>query len=69
MSYQRRKVMAALQRYGVTIVREGGRHTVVQGPLGRQSSVPRHAVINRMLFKKMAKQLGLDTDILEREVK
>jgi predicted RNA binding protein YcfA (HicA-like mRNA interferase family) len=69
MSYQRRKVMAALERCGVTVLREGGMHAVVQGPVGRQSSVPRHTAINRILFRKIAKQLGLDPRTLEREVK
>jgi len=69
MSYQRRKVMTALQRQGVTVVREGGMHTIVRGLNGRQSSVPRHAVINRITFRKIGKQLGLDSEALEREVK
>jgi predicted RNA binding protein YcfA (HicA-like mRNA interferase family) len=61
--------MAALQKNGVIILREGGMHTIVQGPSGRQSSIPRHAVVNRITFRKIAKQLGLDPKTLEAEVK
>ena len=61
--------MAALLRHECAIVREGGAHTVVEGPAGRQSSVPRHAVINRVTFRKIVKQLGLDQRTIESEVR
>lgn len=69
MSYKRRKVMQALARYRVTVLREGGRHTVVVGADGKTSAVPRHAELDRNLVRKIAIQLGLDADTLLTEVK
>ena len=52
--------MAALHEAGVVFVREGGGHTIVRGSVGTQSSIPRHGDVNRVMARKIAKQLGLD---------
>ena len=60
MSYNRRKLIAALERAGMVFVREGGGHTIVSGPNGRKTSIPRHGDVNRVTARKIAKQLGID---------
>ncbi|MFI5381395.1 MAG: type II toxin-antitoxin system HicA family toxin [Tepidisphaerales bacterium] len=59
MSYNRRRFLQALLNQGASIIREGGRHTIVAMATGRQCPVPRHADVNRILAKKIARQLGL----------
>ena len=66
MSYNRKKFLAALHNAGVAFVREGGGHTIVRGPAGRQSSIPRHGDVNRIMARKIAKQLGVDWSQIER---
>lgn len=68
MSYSRRNLLAALNRYGVILLREGGGHTIVRGPSGRQSSIPRHNQLNRATTRKIIKQLGLTWDQIEKEI-
>lgn len=68
MSYNRRKFLAALQDAGVVLVREGGGHSIVKGPGGRQTAVPRHGDINRVTARKIAKQLGMDWSRLEKDL-
>jgi predicted RNA binding protein YcfA (HicA-like mRNA interferase family) len=68
MSDNRRTVLAALARYGVVVLREGGSHTVIGAPGGRQSALPRHADLNRITVRKIVKQLGLDWQEIEKDV-
>jgi predicted RNA binding protein YcfA (HicA-like mRNA interferase family) len=68
MSYQRRKVLQVLSRHGVVVLREGGGHTILRGPSGRQSSLGRHSEVNRVTVRKIVKQLGLDPQQLSREM-
>ena len=69
MSFQRRKVLQVLLRHGVTVLREGGGHTILQGPTGRQSALGRHKQLNRITVAKIAKQLGFDVDALTKEMR
>jgi len=57
-----------LLRYGVVILRDGGSHTVVRGPTGRQSSVPRHREVNRFTARKIVVQLDLDWNQFQKEL-
>ena len=68
MSYSRRKVLRALELRGVQIVREGGGHTILRGPAGHQSSLPRHSDLNRVTVRKVAKQLELDWSQMEGDI-
>lgn len=68
MSFQRRKVLQILLRNGVVILREGGNHTILRGPTGRQSSLGRHGELNRITARKIIKQLDLDVDQLFKEM-
>jgi predicted RNA binding protein YcfA (HicA-like mRNA interferase family) len=68
MSYQRRKVLQALLRNGAEVIREGGGHTILRGPTGRQSSLGRHAQLNRITVRKIVKQLAMDPDTLLKEM-
>ena len=67
MSYKRRKFWA-LQGAGARMVREGGGHTIVQGPNGKQSAIPRHSDVNRITARKIAKQLGVDWSQIEKDL-
>jgi mRNA interferase HicA len=69
MSYQRRKVLRVLLKHGVVVLREGGNHTILLGPTGRQSSFGRHQELNRITVRKMIKQLGLKPERLAEEMK
>jgi len=66
MSYNRRKFLAALQDAGVVFVREGGGHTILRGPTGRQTSIPRHNDVNRVTARKIARQLEVDWQRIEK---
>ena len=55
------KVVRALRRAGFT-QREGGRHTVMQHPNGRFTTVPRHPLINTRTLRLIVKQCGLTED-------
>ena len=47
-----------LERYGVQLLREGGRHSVyVNRAAGKTSTVPRHREINDFLAHKICKDL------------
>ena len=69
MSYQRRQVRAALARLGVAGLRDTGSHTIVRGPNGRQTSVPRHSELNRITVMKIAKQLGVEWQSLDEQIR
>ncbi len=68
MSYSQRKLRRALLRRGAVLVREGGAHTIMRGPTGRQSSIPRHGQIDRRLAKAIARQLDIEWDSLLKEL-
>jgi predicted RNA binding protein YcfA (HicA-like mRNA interferase family) len=69
VSFQRRKVLQALVRHGVVVLREGAGHTILRGAEGRWTSVGRHSQLNRVTVRKMIKQLGLDPDELMKEMR
>ena len=60
--------MRALLGRGATLLRQGGGHTILRGPTGRQSSVPRHGQVDRRLAKAIAKQLEIDWEELRKEL-
>jgi predicted RNA binding protein YcfA (HicA-like mRNA interferase family) len=66
MSYNRRRLIAALERAGMFFVREGGGHTIVTGPNGRKTSIPRHGDVHRVTARKIAKQLGINWSDVEK---
>jgi hypothetical protein len=68
MSYKRRKVLRALHVHGVSVLREGSMHTIIRSMSGRQSSLPRHSKIDRITMRKIAKQLELDWQTIEKEL-
>lgn len=65
VSFQRRKVLQVMLRNGVTVLREGGNHTVLRGPNGKRSVLGRHAELNRVTIRKMMRQLELDERLVE----
>lgn len=69
MSWDRRKVMRALANQGVTVVREGKAHTIIQSKSGGQTSVPRHDQIDRGTARGIARQLGLDLKQFDKDVR
>lgn len=68
MSYQRVKVIRALQARGFTIIREGGRHTIVGRPASVSIAIPRHRELNRFTVKGIAEDAGVDWDEFKREI-
>jgi predicted RNA binding protein YcfA (HicA-like mRNA interferase family) len=69
MSYNRRKVMAALGRRGARVVREGGRHTLVESAdKTRRAAVPRHNQLARGTTRVIVEQLGMDWDSVKKEL-
>ena len=60
MSYQRRKVTKALRAHGVEVLRQGGSHTILQGPGGKQTSIGRGKNLRRPTVRGIVKQFGLD---------
>jgi hypothetical protein len=43
-------------------------HTIIRSMSGRQSSLPRHSKIDRITMRKIAKQLELDWQTIEKEL-
>ena len=68
MSYDRRKVLKALANRGLSIVREGGRHPMVQRGEGPPIAIPRHRELNRFTVKGIAEDAGADWDEFRKEV-
>jgi len=68
MSYARRKVIKALQSRGFAILREGGRHTVVRSPDGRELVIPRHRELKRGTVRGIAEDAGVDWDEFKADV-
>lgn len=69
MSFKRKKVLAALQRRGVVILREGGDHTIVGFPEGPATAMPRHNEVNRFTVRGVVRQLGIEWTAIEREMR
>lgn len=69
MAYDRRKLMAALLARGYQVIREGGSHTIVGKAGSRPEPVPRHREINRITARKIAKNLGIEWDDIERDLR
>jgi hypothetical protein len=69
MSFKRTKVLRAFSAQGVRFLREGSKHTVVIAPTGKRTTLPRHAELDRISARKIARQLGLDLEQFERDVR
>ncbi len=69
MSFDRRKFLHALAERGIVIFREGADHTIVRGPGTRPEPVPRHRQLNRITAKRIIRNLGLDWDTFERDIR
>lgn len=69
MSYKRQRVLAALLRRGLVVIREGGAHTIVGKAGGVRTSLPRHRELDRRTVRAIAEQLRLDWDELEGEIR
>jgi len=54
----RSKVIRALRRAGF-VEHQGGKHTIMEHPDGRYTTIPRHRRIKPLLLKKILKQCGL----------
>jgi predicted RNA binding protein YcfA (HicA-like mRNA interferase family) len=55
---KRLDLLRHLERYGCTMLREGGSHSVyVNRAAGKVTTVPRHREINDFLAKKICKDL------------
>jgi len=69
MSYQRRKVLAALKRLGFVVLREGGSHTIVSRDAdGVRIAVPRHKELQRGTVRGMADDAGANWDQFRKDV-
>jgi hypothetical protein len=68
MSFARRKVLQALARRDVLVVREGKAHTILRSAAGRQSSLPRHSQLNRVTVRKVVEQLELNWERVEKDL-
>lgn len=69
MSFKRTKVLAALKREGISVLREGGAHTIVGRAGGVSTSLPRHRDLDRLTVRKIVDQLGLDWTQFQREIR
>jgi predicted RNA binding protein YcfA (HicA-like mRNA interferase family) len=69
MSFKRHKVLAALLRQGMEVLREGGAHTIVGKPDGVRTSLPRHVELDRLTVKAIAKQLQIDWESFQKEIR
>ncbi|HLL86863.1 MAG TPA: type II toxin-antitoxin system HicA family toxin [Thermoleophilaceae bacterium] len=56
---KRRDLERHLREQGCAPIREGGNHTIWEGPRGR-APVPRHREIDRKLARAICAQLGVD---------
>lgn len=68
MSYDRRKVLKALEKQGFVFFREGGRHTIVRGPNGQTIAIPRHRELNRFTVKGIAEDSGAEWAKFKKEL-
>jgi mRNA interferase HicA len=57
---KRRALLAHLNAYGCTLVREGAKHSWWGNPAsGRRSAVPRHSEVDDLLVRKICRDLGI----------
>jgi len=68
VSYKRQKVMAALEKRGYVVIREGSQHTIVGRQTGRREPVPRHREINRLTMRRIARNLEIPWKEFESEI-
>lgn len=61
--------MQALLHRGFTVLREGANHTIVGKEGVHPEPVPRHREINRITARKIAKNLGVEWDPFERDIR
>lgn len=62
-------MLRALGKRGVSVVREGGGHTVLQSTAGQQSTLPRHTDLDRHTVRGVVKQLGLEWDDVRKDLR
>lgn len=63
----RREVLKYLSSNGCEKMREGKKHSIWFNPiLNKKSSIPRHNEISDYLFKKICKDLGLESEQSQR---
>lgn len=67
MSFKRQKVLAALLRQGVTVLREGATHTIIGIAGGPSTALPRHKELNRHTVRGITRQLDLDWNAIEKD--
>ena len=68
MSFQRRKVLAALLRKGLRVARERGPHTIMEGDGGRFAVLPHGKEIKRGTARNIARTAKIDWDEFRAEV-
>lgn len=61
--------MKALAARGFEVLREGSSHTIVGKAGERGEPVPRHKEINRVTARKIAKNLGIEWEAFEQEIR
>ena len=69
MSFKRKKVLSALLHRQFEILRDTGPHTIIGRTGGVRTSLPRHTELDRRTVRAIAKQLGLDWEAFEKEVR
>ena len=69
MSYARRKVLKAPANRGIVVLREGSRHTIVGRAGERGEPVPRHVEINRITMRRIVRNLGIDWESFEADIR
>lgn len=58
-----RDLIAALERAGCVLLRNGAKHDIYHNPItGKSEPVPRHREINEVLAKKILKSLTQNTE-------
>ena len=68
MSFSQRKVLKALRAHGFSVVREGGRHTIVQGEDGTEIAIPRHKDLQRGTVRGIAEDANVDWKQFKMEI-
>ncbi len=61
--------MKALADRGFVVLREGARHTPAGRPGQHGEPVPRHNEINRVTLRRIVRNLSLDWDAFEADVR
>ena len=68
MSFQRRKVLGALLRRGMRVVRETGPHSILEGDDGRMAVLPHGKQIKRGTARNIARTARIDWEEFRAEV-